>query len=332
MKAEQKLSVLTAVADSPFTTRETLRKLDVSEATYYRWKKLHDSGCGLQNGSPYKGRVWNQLLDAEREEVVKLAREKPEMSARELAVRLTDQVFAVSESTVYRVLKKAGLIFPQTRNTFPAAAKYSSQPKRVNEQWQTDASYFKAVGWGWYYLISVLDDVSRKILAWKLQASMAAPDFSDVIEEACEFAHVNSMSDTEKPKIVSDNGSALVSSELAEYLVAKGIRHIFASPYHPQTNGKIERYHRSCKEKVNLLVHETPYELETEIGAFIDWYNQHRYHEALGNVTPDDVYFGRKEDILKRRAETRRRTLENRKLKNLNHPDREGTQHSQTIP
>lgn len=278
MKAEQKVSVLTAVADSPFTTRETLRKLDVSDAPYYCWKKLHDLGCDLQNVSPYKGRVWNQLLDAEREEVVKLAREKPEMSARELAVRLTDQAFAVSESTVYRVLKKAGLIFPQTRKTFPASAKYSSQPKRVNEQWQTDASYFRAVGWGWYYLISVLDDVSRKILAWKLQASMAAPDFSDVIEEACEFAQVSSMSDTEKPKIVSDNGSALVSTELAEYLVAKGIRHIFASPYHPQTNGKIERYHRSCKEKVNLLVHETPHELEEEIGGFIAWYNERRYH------------------------------------------------------
>ena len=97
------------------------------------------------------------------------------------------------------------------------------------------------------------------------------------------------------------------------YLWLLGIRHIVASPYHPQTNGKLERYHRTLKEQVKLVVHETPSVLEKAVAAFVDYYNHRCYHEGIGNVAPVDVYYGRREEIVQRRKEVSRRTLQQRR-------------------
>jgi len=320
MTAEQKRMIIEDVERRLVPRSVALKHMGIPSSTYYRWRKAYrcDGLEGLQDGSSIPRRIWNRVTDEEGDTVIEQALSHPDEPPRQIAFRVTDDCgFSVSESTVYRILKAKGLIPDREVKGVPAGDTYTDKPKRVNEQWQTDATYLKVVGWGWYFLISALDDVSRRILAWRLQSKMNGAAFSEVIQDALESTGLDRAPPVRKPRLLSDNGSGLVGKAFQSYLEAAGLRHILASPYHPQTNGKIERYHRSLKERVLLVVHTTPWELAEDIAAFVAYYNSERYHEALGNVTPDDVYFRRKEAILEARNKLKVETLARRREINL---------------
>ena len=172
------------------------------------------------------------------------------------------------------------------------------------------------MGWGYYYLVTVLDDYSRFILAWKLQRDMTADSLIEVVQLAIDATGMTEVPVEDHTKLLSDNGSGYVSRAFRDYLHLVGIHHILASPFHPQTNGKLERYHQSIKQEVNQLLYQMPSDLEQAIAAFVDYYNYRRYHKALGNVTPDDVLQGRRDSILARRKEVQAQTLRRRQLQN----------------
>jgi len=191
MTAKNKLMILQEVERSLLPKRLTLKYMSIAPSTYYRWRSAYENEGidGLQDKSPNSLRTWNRLTPEEYETVVEQAILHPEEPPRQIAFMVTDGCgFSVSESTVYRILKAKGLIPERKVKGFPASEEYAEKPKSVNEQWQIDATYMKVVGWGWYFLISVLDDFSRRILAWRLQVKMDGAAFSEVVQDALEEA------------------------------------------------------------------------------------------------------------------------------------------------
>ena len=319
-EARVKTEVLQMVERSPLPVRQTLKELKVSSATYYRWRRRYvERGMeGLQDLLPRARRVWNRLRDEERGFIVAYALEHPSLSSREVAARLVDREGRfVSESTVYRVLREAGLVKPPEVQGFPAEKEYRVKTTGTNQLWHTDASYFFVVGWGYYYLITVLDDYSRMVLAWRVQPSMASACIIEVVQDAVEFTGLPTVPVEPGPALLTDNGPGFLSRAIEEFLKVRAIKHIVAAPYHPQTNGKLERYHRTAKATINLFVYQSPEALVHAMGEFVRHYNYERYHEALGNITPADVYYGRRESILAHREEVKQKSLESRRAANL---------------
>jgi transposase InsO family protein len=197
-----------------------------------------------------------------------------------------------------------------------AADKFFEPTRAINELWQTDFTYLKVVVWGWYYLSTVMDDYSRYILAWRLCTGMSTDEAKETIEEAVGFTGIRHVRIIDRPRLLSDNGPCYVSKAFEEYLRIEGISHIRGKPYHPMTQGKIERYHRSMKNIIRLANYYFPSELEDQIRLFVNYYNHKRYHEALGNVTPADVYYGRDQEIKARREKIRKKTMRLRRAQN----------------
>ena len=312
MTEERRKEMVALVAKSPHTIEATVREIGIGKSTYYRWWQ-EQRGQGMEIHSREKRRSWNQLTPEEDRKILVVAREAPELSSRQLAAWITDNTgFAVSESTVYRILRREGLV-KRSVVQLVAGKEYHTKTTGPHQMWATDASYFRVAGWGYYYLVTVMDDYSRFILAWKLQRDMTADSLIEVIQEAIDATGMTEVPVEDRTKLLSDNGAGYVSRAFRDYLHLVGIRHILAAPFHPQTNGKLERYHQTIKREVNQIPYELPGQLERAIADFVEYYNFRRYHKALGDVTPADVLHGRREQILQRRKEVRAQTVQHRR-------------------
>jgi len=315
--ASEKLEIIRTVERSHLSIRRTLDKLGIPSTTFYRWYDRYQAfgEAGLEDRTSGPGRVWNRIPQTIRDQIVELALDEPELSPRELAVRFTDtKNYFVSESSIYRLLKACDLITSPAFIVIKAAAEFKDKTTAPNQQWQTDFTYFKVIGWGWFYLSTILDDYSRYIIAWKLCTTMRTDDVTETLNMALETSGCDKAEVLHKPRLLSDNGASYISGDLAEWLGKRGMDHVRGAPYHPQTQGKIERWHQTLKNRVLLENYYLPGDLENQIGAFVLHYNNDRYHESLGNVTPADAYFGRDTAIIEKRKKIKNRTIENRRL------------------
>lgn len=313
LSQSEKMEIIRIVERSEIGVVRTLKELGINPSTFYKWYARYrtEGYDGLAPKRRQQKQFWNQLPPKQRQEVVKVALELPALSPRELACHITDtKRWFVSESTVYRILKERNLITSPTHVVISAADKFHTPTGYVNQMWQTDFTYFKIISWGWYYLSTILDDYSRYIIYWELCKNMEHEDVERCILAAL---HRSGLTEDQRPDLLSDNGPCYRSEELKNFLDKVDVKHIRGRPHHPQTQGKIERYHRSMKNIIKLENYYLPGELELALGHWVDYYNNHRYHESLDNLTPADVYFGRGQKILAQREKTKQKTLVKRR-------------------
>ena len=315
--ASEKFEIIRLVEQSHLSAKQTLDKLGVPRTTFYRWydKYLSDGIDGLTDKPSAQAQVWNRIPDDIRQKIVELSLDETDMSPRELAVHFTDtEQYFVSESSVYRLLKSRNLITSPAYIVMKAANEFKDKTTAINQLWQTDFTYLKIIGWGWVYLSTILDDYSRYIVSWKLCSTMKSRDATDTIELALRASGCDKLHIKQKPRLLSDNGASYVSYEFVNYLDSKSIKHTRGAPYHPQTQGKIERWHQTLKNKILLNHYYLPGDLENQITDFVEHYNNHRYHKSLNNLTPADVCFGRGQEILNLRERIKAKTIQKRRL------------------
>ena len=315
--ASEKLEIIRLVEESTLPVRRTLEKIGIPHATFYRWYDLYHTGGpeALEDQQPKPDRVWNRIPDDVRERIIRLALDEPALSPRELAVRFTDtEGYFVSEASVYRLLKTHDLIASPAFIVMKAADEFKDKTTAPNQLWQTDFTYLKVISWGWFYLSTVLDDFSRYIIAWKLCTTMKAEDVTATLEMALDASGLDKAKVLHRPRLLSDNGSSYVSDDLAKWMQRHDMAHVRGAPYHPMTQGKIERWHQTLKNRILLENYYLPGDLEAQIEAFVADYNHRRYHESIDNLTPADVYFGRGQTILLQRERIKRQTITQRRL------------------
>jgi len=316
----EKMEIIRLVENAEISAKRTLNELGINRSTFYNWYQRYlESGYdGLATRSSSSKRFWNKIPGFVKEQVVDIALEEPDKSPRELAFHITDKYeYFISESSVYRILKSYDLITSPAFILMSAGDKFKNPTKRVNELWQTDFTYFRIIGWGWYYLSTVLDDYSRYIISWKLTESMTSEDVKDTLDLAIEKTGIEQVKVKHKPRLLSDNGPSYLSKDLKEYLDQKQMDHTRGAPYHPMTQGKIERYHLTMKNVIKLEHYYFPWELEAELEKFVNYYNNERYHESINNVTPADVFYGRHHEVLSRRERIKIETIKSRRKQNL---------------
>src|SRR5450631_4533873 len=281
----EKLEIIGLVEHSHLPVRRTLATLGILPMTFYRWYARLQAGGpeALEDKRSRPRRVWNRIPEEIREQIVELALDEPELSPREVATRFTDvKKYFVSEASVYRLLKAHDLITSPAYIVVKAADEFKVKTTAPNELWQTDFTYLKVIGWGWFYLSTILDDFSRYIIAWKLCTTMKVGDVTATLDLALQASGLDRTKVVHHPRLLSDNGPSYISADLAEWLDKRNMGHVRGAPCHPQTQGKIERWHQTLKNRILLENYYMPGDLEAKIDAFVDHYNHRRYHESLG--------------------------------------------------
>jgi len=282
---------------------KTLGVLGLARSCYYRWRR--ELSVGRVEDRRGRAPSVNRVLPEEEQVVVGYALAHPQEGYRRLAWMMVDEdVVYLYPSSVYRILDRHDLLYRWKRSL--SVGTKPAKPERPDQRWHTDLLYLWVTN-RWYFLVTVMDAYSRYIVHWRLLLSMQAEQVVDVVEEALE------KTPGANPQIVSDNGSQYTGKEFRGLLKRHTLAQIRTRRQHPESNGLIERYHRSFRQEG--MGENTPsdyYQACDVIGGWVDYYNNRRLHSALKYLKPVDYYRGEPDRLIEERQEKLRRAAEKR--------------------
>lgn len=279
--------------------------LGITQSKYYDWKSRYGK---VNEHNSWIPRDW-WLEEWEKKEIVKFHAKYPLEGYRRLAfMMIDDDVVHVSPSSVYRVLSANGLLKRWNRNPSKKGQGFE-QPIRPHDHWHVDISYINIIG-TFYYLCSILDGCSRDVIHWEIREQMKESDVEIILQRARELYP------EEKPRIITDNGPQFIAKDFKEFIRICGMTHVRTSPYYPQSNGKIERWHKSLKSE--CIRKKVPLSLEDArrvVADYVHHYNNVRLHSAIGYITPADKLAGREKEIFAERDRKLQKAREERKAR-----------------
>ena len=283
--------------------------LGITSSKYYHWKTRYGE-VNVHNGTVPRDH-W--LEEWEKESIVKFWYKNPLEGYRRCTYMMMDQdIVAVSPSSVYRVLSKAGLLKRWSKKESRKGSGFV-QPLAIHEHWHIDISYLNIKGTFYYLFCSVLDGCSRYIVHHEIRESMKESDVEMVLQRAKEKYPAA------RPRIISDNGPQFIAKDFKEFIRISGMTHVRTSPYYPQSNGKLERWHKTLKgECVRPGSPLSLQEARELVEKYIQHYNEKRLHSAIGYVTPMDKLEGRENKIFQQRDNKLEEAREKRSRKNKN--------------
>jgi putative transposase len=288
-----------------------IRWLGISSSKFFDWKKRY--GKVNEHNAKVPRDTW--LLAEERQAIINFHRENPLEGYRRLTFMMLDaNVAAVSPTSTWRVLHDACLL--QRWNTKPSSKGTGfKQPLKPHEHWHIDISYVNLSA-TFYYLCSILDGCSRYVVNWDIREAMTEADIELVLQRARELYP------DARPRIISDNGPQFIAKDFKQFIRICGMTHVTTSPYYPQSNGKIERWHQTLKHE--CIRPGTPLTLDDArrlLAGYVDRYNTKRLHSSIGYVTPQDKLEGREKQIWAERDRKLEAAREQRKAMRREHHD-----------
>jgi len=281
--------------------------LGIAPSKYYHWQSRY--GKVNEHNSLIPRDFW--LEDREKQSIINFHHQYPLEGYRRLTYMMLDRnIVAVSPSSVYRVLSSAGLLRRWNTKSSSKGTGFI-QPLKPHEHWHIDISYVNLLG-TFYYLCTILDGCSRYIVHWELRPAMIEQDVEIILQRAREkFPEA-------KPRIISDNGPQFIARDFKEFIRLTGMSHVRTSPFYPQSNGKLERYHKTIKtECIRPKVALSLEDARNQIDGYIRFYNDERLHSAIGYIAPKDKLEGRDTRIFKERDQKLEAAREARKQKRL---------------